>query len=191
MLKQRSCASALQKDDTSGPKEILHREIQVIRRSLKQRSCTSGLQDFDTSGPKGSPDTEILHKAARLQDPDKNGPEGSWYRDPHTEIFHKWYYRFLIQVVRKSGPTGSWNGSSIPIQVVQKDPHTEILHKWSAEILQKWSCTILDPDTSGPKDPDAESVVLQHPDRSGRTGAWYRDLAQVVLQDDAGGPKES
>ena len=127
----------LQDPDTSGPKgssyrgptEILHKWsdrtlMQVVRNSKGSwyrfgswyRDLAQVVpQGPGTSGPTGS-------------------PQGSWYRDPETEVLHKWSYKILIQVF--------W-----------KDPHTEILrqrsctsattgswYKWSKRILIQRSC---------------------------------------------------
>ena len=106
--------------------------MEVVEKDLETEilhKC-SWMND-DTSGPK----KWSYRTPNRILDPDTSGPKRSWYRD--SEILHKWSDRTLMQVVRK-------------------DPDTD-LHP-DAEILQKWSYTILDADTSGPKDPDTESL---------------------------------
>ena len=163
--------------DTSNPKEAWRRDLaQVVDKD---------------------PDTEILYKWSYMilievvlsvrQDRSSRSLKRILMQilqqESDTEILHKWYYRILIQVVKKCSHR-SWTGSWIPIHVVhvQKDPDTEILHKWSDTILiravQRSLYRVL------------AQVVLQHPDRSGRTGAWCRDLTQVVLQDDTSGPND-
>ena len=171
--------------DTTGPKgswymkvpdtEILYKWSVLYKwskRILIQRSCTGGPILIQGSWNRGL--AQVV-----LQNPDKSGRRRSSYRDPGTEILHKWSHRILVQwskriviqwsrkiLIRRfcaSGPTGSWDKCSKRILIQRscdRDLHkcyysdTEILHKSSYKIL-----------ISGPK------------------GSSYRDLAQVVWQD--------
>ena len=211
---QRSCTSANAGSWYKWSKKVVQQDppknpasrYKWSKRILIQRSHKVG------RGWKGSAWYRDLAQVV-LQDHDTSGPEGSWYRDPHTEIFHKWFYSFLIQVVQKSCPTRSCKGSCIRykwsirilIQRLCTSDVTGSWCKWSEGILiQIWilmhiylaEVVLHDPGSWYERSRrswyrDVAQVVLQHPDTSGRTGAWYRDLAQVVLQDDTSGPKES
>ena len=161
------------------------------------------------------PDTEILHKCpdnrdlvqVLLQDPDTSGP-----RDPHTHteiLKHRsctscptgsWYSGPTGS--RYSGSKGSWYRDFAQVVLEDpdtsgpKDPGTEILYKWSyriliqvvqkyphTEILKHRSCTSC-PTGSWYSGPTGSRY-------SGSKGSWYRDFAQVVLEDpDTCGPKD-
>ena len=166
----RDLAQVLLKDDTSGPQEILNREIQVIKRSLKQRSCTSAPAGSWYKWSKGSshrdPETQILHKLSNriliqlsnripiqwsrripIQRSCTCAPAGSWY---------KWskgpWYRDLVQVVLQNPDTSG-----------PKDPDTEILYKWSYKILIQVV----------QNDPHTE-ILRQRSCTSATTGSWYK-----------------
>ena len=216
ILRQRSCTSV-----TTGSWYKWSKRIRI----LKQRSCTSAPLDFDrvvqkillqkSCAPTGSwhKRSKILiqrSSASVLQDPDTSGPKGSSYRDPETEISHKCYYRILIQVVQKDHNTEILRHRTCMIEVVLHNPDTQISHKCAYRILMQWSkrschrdlvqVLLQGPDTSGPKDPHIEILILHK--LSNRIlkgfryttpeGSWYRDLAEVVLEDpDTSGPKGS
>ena len=161
------------------------------------------MQDHDTSGPK-DPHTEILKQRSctncptiLIQRSRTSGPIRSWNsgpKDPATEILHKCSYRILIQVVQRiihteilkqrsctSCPTGSWY--RYLAQVVLEDPDT-VGQKILTEILYKCSYRILIQVV--------QRILTQRSCTSCPTGSWYRDLAQVVLEDpDTSGPKAS
>ena len=152
------------------------------------------MQDPDTSGPK-DPHTEILKQRSctscptiLIQRSRTSAPIGSWYSGPKdlaTEILHKCSYRILIQVVQRiihteslkqrsctSCPTGSWY--RYLAQVVLEDPDT-VGQKILTEILYKCSYRILIQVV--------QRILTQRSCTSCPTGSWYRDLAQVRLQD--------
>ena len=111
----------LLKDATSGPKEILNREIQLIQKE---------------------PEAEILHNWSY-----KILIQVSVEKDPDTQILYKWSYRILIEVVEKDPETEilhKWSYRNM--QKVQNGPHTEILRQRSCTSAYY---AIL--DTSGPK----------------------------------------
>ena len=140
-------------------------------------------------------DTEISHKCAYrilMQWAKRSccrdlAQVGSWYkwskgsshRDPETEILQKLSRRILIQRSRTSAPIiRSWYSGP-------KDPTTEILHKCSYRILIQVVQRIIHTE-----------ILKQRSCTSCPTGSWYRDLAQVVLEDptedpDTSGPKAS
>ena len=206
----------LQDPDT----EILHKcPLSVVQKNLLQGSCTSGPTESWHKWPKGSPhsETEILHKLSHriLIQWSKRIPI-QWSRriliqrsctsgHPDTEILYKWSYRILIQVVQKDPNTEILRQRSWMIEVVLQDPDTEILQDPDT-VVQKIAL-LQEADTSGPKDLHTE-ILKQRPCTScptgpwysgpkgsrysGREGSWYRDLAQVVLEDpDTSGPKWS
>ena len=76
-------AHVLLNDATSGPKELLNREIQVIEKEL-EAEILQVLQDSATSGPKGSPGRDPKTDLAQVVE-----------KDPDTEILHKWPCRNL------------------------------------------------------------------------------------------------
>ena len=152
------------------------------------------MQDPDTSGPK-DPHTEILKQRSctscptiLIQRSRTSAPIGSWYSGPKdlaTEILHKCSYRIQMQVVQRiihteilkqrsctSCPTGSWY--RYLAQVVLEDPDT-VGHKILTEILYKCSYKIVIQVV--------QRILTQRSCTSRPTGSWYRDLAQVRLQD--------
>ena len=152
------------------------------------------MQDPDTSGPK-DPHTEILKQRSctscptiLIQRSRTSAPIGSWYSGPKdlaTEILHKCSYRIQMQVVQRiihteilkqrsctSCPTGSWY--RYLAQVVLEDPDT-VGQKILTEILYKCSYRILIQVV--------QRILTQRSCTSCPTGSWYRDLAQVRLQD--------
>ena len=152
------------------------------------------MQDPDTSGPK-DPHTEILKQRSctscptiLIQRSRTSAPIGSWYSGPKdlaTEILHKCSYRIQMQVVQRiihteilkqrsctSCPTGSWY--RYLAQVVLEDPDT-VGQKILTEILYKCSYKIVIQVV--------QRILTQRSCTSCPTGSWYRDLAQVRLQD--------
>ena len=122
ILIQRSCRS--------GPRGSWHKRS---KRSRNRDLAQVVLQDPDTSGPKGSYTYTGAWKESRslIQRSCTSDPTGPWCKrfeirkdldtdlDPDAEIWRKWSYRILVQVVR--GPTGSW-------------------YKWSTRVLIQRSC---------------------------------------------------
>ena len=152
------------------------------------------MQDPDTSGPK-DPHTEILKERSctscptiLIQRSRTSAPIGSWYSGPKdlaTEILHKCSYRIQMQMVQRiihteilkqrsctSCPTGSWY--RYLTEVVLEDPDT-VGQKILTEILYKCSYRILIQVV--------QRILTQRSCTSCPTGSWYRDLAQVRLQD--------
>ena len=154
----RDLAQVLLKDNTSGPKEILNSERQVIKRSLKQRFCTSGATRFWYKWSKRIL-TQRSSNSSRT-----SGWKGSWY---------KWSKRILIRRFCTSGPTG-WSYKSLKrilMQVVEQEPDTEILHKWSKRIMIQ--VVQKNPHTA---------ILIQRSCSSATTGSWYKWSKRILIQ---------